>query len=320
MDEEKKIAIRERIFELKAVAEDSFESAVLLHESEKYRASIPLLRDSVLNGIKALLMLYLDDLPDDSSLVDSYNQTEISKEIKLDISVTEVLKKLRNAEQDSLKHPLRISKECIKDLDICEKQIENFLAKAGRVVKKSVLTTQEIKKRKFVRKLMITASAAIVAILVIVRVVSWLATLGNGLTGEYFAGQNFEKLIEIRTDRKIDFDWGDEPIINEYFDNVNIRWSGEIKAPKTGEYGFITISDDGVRLWIDGELIIDDWNVHYNKENRARIHLERGYHTIKIEYFEQDGGAMIELMWRIAGQQRDKDISPKYLEPSPPQK
>ena len=98
MKDERILAIREEVVEVFAIAEDNFESADLLYESEKYRASIPFLRDSVLSGIKALLMPYIDDLPDDSLLVDSYYQTEISKEIKLDIGLNEVLEKLRNAE------------------------------------------------------------------------------------------------------------------------------------------------------------------------------------------------------------------------------
>jgi len=315
MDDERIIAIREKVFAEIAIAEENFESAALLHESEKYRTTIPLFRDSVLSGVKALLMLYLDDLPDDSLLVDSYYQKEISEEIKLDIGLNEVLTKLRNTEQDSIDHPLKISKESIKDLDICYRHIENFLAKAGKLIKKSLLTKKEIKKKKFVRKLIITVSAAIVAMIVLVKIILWLVTLGNGLSGKYFAGQNFEELIKTRKDKKINFDWGGRNIINNYFDDVSIRWSGKIKAPRSGEYEFITRSDDGARLWIDDKLIIDDWEEHAEEDRSAKINLEKGYHSIKVEYFDAKLFASMKLMWVIPGKQKQKVISPFYLKP-----
>ena len=316
MDDERIIAIREKVFSVLAIAEDNFESAVLLYESKKYQASIPLFRNSVLSGIKALLMLYIDDLPDDSLVVDSYYQSEISKEIKLDIGLNEVLKKLRNAEQDSFDHPLSISKECIKDLDICYKQMENFLAKASRLINKSLLTTQKINKRKYVRKLIIIIFAGIAAIFILAKIILIILTLGNGLSGKYFADQNFEELIKTRIDKKIDYDWGDGSIIKNYSDNVYIRWNGKIKAPRSGEYRFITRSDDGVRVWIDDKLIIDDWRRHGVEERRGKINLEKGYHKIKVEYFEAGGFASMTLMWIIPGAERQKVISPFYLKPN----
>lgn len=313
MNDERIMAIREKVFVEFAVAEDNFESAVLLYESERYRTCIPLFRDSVLSGIKSLLMFHLDDLPDDSLLVNSYYQTETSKEIKLDIGLNEILKKLNKAEQESIDHPLTIGKESIKDLDICHKQIENFLAKASKLIKKSLLTTQEFKKKKFVRKLTITIFAVIAVALVLGTGIHFIQTREYGLTGTYFADQNFEKLIETRRDKKIDFDWGGGSIIDDYFDNVYIRWNGKIKAARKGEYRFITISDDGVRLWIDDKLIIDDWKQHAPEDRRAKINLEKGYHSIKVEYFEAGLGACIKLMWIIPGKNREKVISSSYL-------
>jgi len=315
MKDEKILAIRKKVFEVFAIAEDKFQSADILYELEKYRESIPLFRDSVLCGIKALLMLYTDDLPDDSHLVDSYYQTEIIKKIELKIGLNEVLKKLRNAEQDSIEHPLNISKESIRDLDICDKQIENFFVKASNLIKESLLTTQEIKKRKSVRKLLVTIFGSIVAIFVLVKGFYFILTLGNGFTGEYFADQNFVKLIKTRIDKKIDFDWGDGRIINNHSNNVYIRWTGKIKTQRIGEYEFITISDDGVRVWIDDKLIIDNWNVHYNTENRATINLKKSYHMIKVEYFEENGSAVMKLKWIMPGTLRPKVISTFYLKP-----
>jgi MSHA biogenesis protein MshQ len=52
-------------------------------------------------------------------------------------------------------------------------------------------------------------------------------------------------------------------------DNFSARWTGKVKAPITGSITFSTVSDDGVRLWIDNNLIIDNWTVHGDTTNTA---------------------------------------------------
>jgi len=313
MDNERIIAIREKVFAEFALAEDNFEAAGLLYESEKYRTSIPLFKDSILSGIKALLMLNIDNLPDESLLLDSYNQSEISKKIKLDVGLNEVLKKLKNVYQNSIDNPLNISKEDIKDLNECYQQIEDFLAKTRKFIHKSLLTTQEIKKRKFIRKLTFIIFSILIGGLVLAKGAYYILTLENGLTGSYFADHKFEKLIKIRTDKEINFNWHQGNIIKNHSDYVYVRWSGQIKAPKSGSYQFITRSDDGARLWIDDKLIIDDWKPHTEEEKSARISLEKGYHKIKIEYFEATIFASMKLMWIIPGTEKKKVISSSYL-------
>ena len=315
MKDERILAVREKVLKIFAIAGDKLQSADLLYESEKHRESIPLLRDSVLYAIKSLLMLSADHLPDDSLLVDSYHQTETSKEIKLDLSLNKIIKKLRNAEQDSIEHPLSLSEKSIKDLDACKKQIKDFLAKANRVIKKSLSTTQEIKKRKFARKLIIVTYATIVVIFIAVKAILWLATLGNGLVGNYFADQELERFVKKRKDKEINFEWGNENIIENYFDDVSVRWTGKIRAPRTGEYQFIARSDDGARLWIDDKLIIDVCRQQPPENHRAEINLEKGYNRIKIEYFERVGGATMKLLWMIPGTQKPKAVSRYYLKP-----
>jgi uncharacterized protein (UPF0332 family) len=313
MKDERILAIREKVLETFAIAEDSFESAVLLYESEKYRTSIPLFADSILGGIKALLMLYLDKLPPEDQLLDSYHKSEIYKEMKSEVKLDEVLKKLKNAAKDSLQHPLKFSEESTKNLDWCYKNIENFLARAHKFIKKSLLTTQEIKKRKFVKRLIITISAAVAAILLLAAIFQHILSLGRGLSGKYFADQNFEKLIETRKDKRIDFDWGLGEVIHNFADHVSIRWTGKIKIPKSGTYKFIIRSDDGARLWIDDNLVIDDWNIHAAEDRGAKINLESRLHNIRVEYFEEEGFASMKLLWIKPGEQKKEIIPSSYL-------
>jgi len=313
MKDERIMAIREKVYLTFAMAEDYFESAVLLYESEKYRTSIPLFRDSLMNTIKALLMLEMDSLPDDSALLDSYNQTEIKKDIQSDIEPAEILTKLKEAEQESLDHPLKLSEESIKTLDSCYKQTEHFLARTNKFIKSSLLTTQEFKKKRYIKRLAIMISASLMGIILAAAVIHFILSRGYGLRGEYFADQNFEKRIQTRKDRKIDFDWILGDIVDNFSDNVSIRWTGRIKAPKSGTYKFITNSDDGTRLWIDDKLIIDDWNVHAAEDYGANINLTKGYHQIKLEYFEGEGFASVKLMWIKPGAKSKKVIPSSSL-------
>jgi uncharacterized protein (UPF0332 family) len=313
MDDERITAIREKVFDVLGIAEDDFESAVLLYESERYRTSIPLFKNSVLGGIKALLMLDLDELPDDSLLVDSFHKAAISKKIKLDIGLNEILKKLSNAEQDSIRNPLDMSKKSIKDLDTCYKHTENFLTQTKRLIRKTLQTAREFNKKKFVRKLTIIIFAVIAGVLILAKGIDYVSTVGHGLTGHYYSGQNFEKLIQKRIAKEINFDWGLGYVINNHSDNVSIRWTGRIKAIKSGEYSFITRSDDGARLWIDDSLIIDDWTVHAEEARSAKINLEKGYYKIKMEYFEGEGFASTKLLWIIPGKEQPEIIPSSYL-------
>ena len=112
---------------------------------------------------------------------------------------------------------------------------------------------------------------------------------GTGLTGEYFDKANLSKSILTRTDTNIDFDWKkgspDSAIKKSTF---SVRWTGQIEATQNETYTFYTQADDGVRLWVNNELIIDDWKQHGVQERSGTIQLEAGeFYDIKLEYFEK---------------------------------
>ena len=71
-----------------------------------------------------------------------------------------------------------------------------------------------------------------------------------------------------------------------------------MQPQKAGEFHFYTASDDGVRLWVNHQVIIDDWNSHGVEINHGKIILEaEKKYNIKLEYFENIGGAEIKLGW-----------------------
>lgn len=134
-----------------------------------------------------------------------------------------------------------------------------------------------------------------------------LTGTGDGLVGNYFNGTNFETPIGTRVDPVINFNWGDaSPMNGVNKDQNSIRWTGYIQPHFTGTYTFYITSDNGRRLWINDQLVIDkwinDWDVTYSGE----ITLNAGEkYSIKIEYFEENGGANIKFEWSSALQPRE---------------
>lgn len=76
------------------------------------------------------------------------------------------------------------------------------------------------------------------------------------------------------------------------------RWTGRIDPPQTGRYRLTTVSDDGVRLWVDGRLLVDNWTDHGSTEDEGSIDLSAGRPVdVRLEYYQGSGGAVIRLRW-----------------------
>ncbi|MBU1059878.1 MAG: putative baseplate assembly protein [Proteobacteria bacterium] len=129
---------------------------------------------------------------------------------------------------------------------------------------------------------------------------------GTGLYGEYFDNSNLSLRKLSRTDATVNFNWGNgspDPLITN--STFSVRWTGWVHAPSSGSYTFFTLSDDGVRLWINGVLLINNWNNHSAIENSGSITLsgEKKY-DIKLEFYENTGAAVIKLYWAPPGQSK----------------
>ncbi|ASZ13315.1 RICIN domain-containing protein [Chitinophaga pendula] len=134
---------------------------------------------------------------------------------------------------------------------------------------------------------------------------------GNGLNGAYYKGLQFDSLVFVRTDANIDFDWGNgAPGAGIPNDGYSIRWTGKIAPRYSGEYTFYLTSDNGRRLWINNQLVIDKWLNDWDIEYSGNISLTAGQqYDIKLEYFEDYGGANCRLRWSSA--QQPKEIIPQ---------
>ena len=131
------------------------------------------------------------------------------------------------------------------------------------------------------------------------------AEQANGLKGQYFNSDTQECLLT-RTDRTIDFNWDEkspDPKVSRT--HFNVRWTGELLPRYTETYTIIADVDDGVRLWVDGRLLIDAYDYQVGERN-ARIALTAGKKVrIKLHYKQIDQKAHARLYWSSRSQPRE---------------
>jgi len=123
----------------------------------------------------------------------------------------------------------------------------------------------------------------------------------GGLNGEYIQGADnlVGDSILTRVDIVIDFDWNTEsPGLGVDREAFTARWRGALTIPVTDTYMLIANSNDGVRVLLDGAEIIKDWSTHTARDATATLELEEGTYSIRIEYFQEGGGAELHLLWR----------------------
>ncbi len=116
--------------------------------------------------------------------------------------------------------------------------------------------------------------------------------------GTYFDNRTLRgSPVLTRTDHTLHFDWGwKSPATEVPRDNFSARWTGEFTFQK-GRYRFLTISDDGVRLSVDGKTIINCWRRMRGQCYRT-VSLTAGKHAVQVEYFEATQAAKIGVSWR----------------------
>jgi beta-glucosidase len=117
---------------------------------------------------------------------------------------------------------------------------------------------------------------------------------GHGLKAEYFDnGQLQGAPALVRTDERIDFHWGNGSYRDGGpVDHFSVRWTGNFVPAAEDDYKFYVSADDGVRLYVDNVLAIDDWKAHGETLDTYSAHFEAGKaHAIRLEYFEDIGAA-----------------------------
>ncbi len=133
------------------------------------------------------------------------------------------------------------------------------------------------------------------------------ATAGTGLAYALYDNKTLSgSPVETGVDTTVNFDWKSGGKATDLpANNFSVRWTGQVKAEFSEEYTFYTRSDDGIRLWVDGQQIINNWTNHAVKEDRGKITLEAGEkYDIRLEYFENRGKAVCKLLWKSASQSK----------------
>ena len=109
--------------------------------------------------------------------------------------------------------------------------------------------------------------------------------------------------FQARVDTNVNFNWGNGvPIAGMAADSFSVRWTGRVQARRSGVHQFHTVTDEGVRLWVDGKLLVDNWTAHFQTEDSGSITLVAGrYYDLTMEYFEGSFSAVAQLFWTQPG-------------------
>lgn len=153
----------------------------------------------------------------------------------------------------------------------------------------------------------------------------------SGLQGEYFNGKQFEEKIVTRTDPQINFAWFNKapaPGVDPHV--FSVRWTGFLQTPESGTYRFRAFVDDGIRVYVNGKLVIDAWSLHDTGRFVGEIYLDAGRkYPLKVEYFNAMFEGEIKLQWQLPSEKplfdgyfgyNDHDIASRYLIPPAPPK
>ncbi|GEM_PF-5708631 len=116
-------------------------------------------------------------------------------------------------------------------------------------------------------------------------------------TGCYYDNQNFTDLKVVRNDPMIDFDWGGgSPDASIAPDTFSVAWAGNFMF-SSGTHQFTARTDDGMRVKIDGDVVLDKFYDQPPTTHIFTAELSAGVHLVEVEYYENGGGAVAELSW-----------------------
>ncbi len=124
--------------------------------------------------------------------------------------------------------------------------------------------------------------------------------------GEYWPNRNLEGASTlVRNDVVLDFDWGlNAPAPGLPADDFSVRWT-RLADFEMGTYRFHLLVDDGARLWVDGQPVLDSWQDGSVRELTADLALTQGLHSLRVEYYEHAVQARLSLWW-------ERLVSPAY--------
>ena len=141
----------------------------------------------------------------------------------------------------------------------------------------------------------------------------------TGAQRRVFDNVNFTGTKITRYDPTVNFAWGTgAPIAGIAADTFSVRWTGSVLAPATGSFTFYTTTDDGARLWVNGQLLINRWVDQSATEWSGSIALEGGKsYNLQLDYYDNVGNASASLSWFGPGIAAKEIIPQASLSPAP---
>lgn len=140
----------------------------------------------------------------------------------------------------------------------------------------------------------------------------------TGLTGDYFDNQDFTAWRLRRVDPVIDFNWGDRGPDDARirFNTFSVRWRGWLVPSYSGPCTFTILMDDGVRLWLDGKLVLDEWHLTEKLEFSTTVTLEAGRaYAVRLDYYQEPRDAVIRWFWS-GGSHPKQPVPTSWLRPA----
>jgi len=134
----------------------------------------------------------------------------------------------------------------------------------------------------------------------------------NGLLGEYFNNIDLKgEPVLKRVDKQIGFDWQERaPAPGLAIDNFSVRWTGKLVPSANRDIDLVMMSDDGMRIWLDGKLLFDDWKDHAAEIKKISLKVEAGkQYDLRVEYYERTGGALVRLGWESPKELIDEAVA-----------
>ncbi|MDO7850230.1 PA14 domain-containing protein [Hymenobacter convexus] len=125
--------------------------------------------------------------------------------------------------------------------------------------------------------------------------------VGDGLRGDYYEGTDFEKYVLTRRDATINFNWGQQPpapgLPAEAF---SVRWTGWLVPPTSGNYIFHVTVDDGIRLWLNDRLVLNEWRGQVQSSYTATVALRAGEpYRLRVDYCQYSFDTRVFVTWEL---------------------
>jgi cytochrome c peroxidase len=141
---------------------------------------------------------------------------------------------------------------------------------------------------------------------------------GTGLSAQYFNNTSLSGAPVLQRVESVNFSWSASPGPGINADQFSVRWSGQVEATATGNFKFRTRSNDGVRLWINNVLVIDNWTSHATfDDTTADISLTKNQrYSITLEHYDNSGTAVARLSWKRPGQATFANVPVTRLYPN----